>query len=252
LIPLDEQASLHVSETLRQYGWIAAAALPAAIVLFANFWPAWKRWGERMLFVLVMAFVPFVFAFVISLKSMCLGARWLIAASPFLYLALSAAAWEIVQKSRKDGGQTWKSYAGWCAAGIFALLLLISLQQYYFNPRYGREQWRDVALYIENNGSAGQKDLIVYDPAYFDMCYEYYQKRAFAGLPATPELRQALTASKSEVVRRVGGYRRVWLVRSHHFTDEVLDALRGVLQQRCYRRFPKHNAIEVFGFDVPT
>ena len=49
-----------------------------------------------------------------------------------------------------------------CAAvGLYSVLLLVSLYNYYFTPRFGREQWREAVAYIESQDSG--KTVIVFD-----------------------------------------------------------------------------------------
>jgi hypothetical protein len=58
-------------------------------------------------------------------------------------------------------------------------------------------------------------------------------------------VRKAFQSSPAEVDSRIAGFRRVWLVRSHSYSEGVLDALKGVLAERSRRTFPKQNGIEV-------
>ena len=95
LIPLDEEAVQHIPQTLRANWWIVAASL-LSITALVPFWRlAWKRWGDQMLFVFTMALMPVILAFLISFKVMLFDERYLIPASPFLYVLVSAVVWEI-------------------------------------------------------------------------------------------------------------------------------------------------------------
>lgn len=250
LVPLDAQAVQHVRQTLAASGWILVLALGSLAVLLPFLWQAWKRWREPFLFTLVHATLPLFLAFFVSFKKMLFDERYMIPSSPYVYILLAAGAWEVVMLSRKKGEARWKAYAGSGAIAAYVLLLVVSLYNYYFVPRFGKEQWRDVVSYIESNSAPDKSTLIAFDPGYMDRGYWYYQKR---GLPIWPLEDEGLQPLKSgDLLReRVRGVRKLWLVRSHYLSDDALNAFRKAFPQASYRVFPNSNGIEVFQFDIP-
>ena len=246
LIPLDEQAVQHIPQTLRANGWIMVLSLLSLAILLPYCWRAWKRWGEPMLFTIAMCTVPVVLAFLVSFKVMVFDERYMIPASPFLYLAIAAGCWEIVLQYRDNRG----ARAGIAAMAAYSLLLLISLYNYYFNPRYGKEEWRDAIAYIERSSDQDVKDLVAFDPEYLHWCYAYYGKRALPEWPVTAESLQEALNSPEKFKERIRGFRTVWLVRSHFDSDDALNLFRRTIPQQSFLEFPKGKGIEVYSFDA--
>lgn len=248
LIPLDEQAVQHVGATLRANWWILSLSLLSFMVMAYYAWRAWKRWGEPMLYTATMCIVPVILAFLVSFKVMVFDERYMIPASPFLYLVMAAGCREILQH-REEAGHSWSTRIGIGAIGAYCLLLLISLGNYYFNPRYGKEEWRQATTYIESASSQDVKDLVAYDPEYLHWCYEYYSKRSLPEWPINAESLKEVTNSPEKFTEHIRGFRTVWLVRSHYDNDDVLNFFRTNLPQVSFREFPKGKGIEVYAFD---
>lgn len=249
LIPLDEQAVLHVGASLRANWWILALSLLSFTVLACYAWLAWKRWGEPMLYTATMCTVPVILAFLVSFKVMVFDERYMIAASPFLYLAMAAGCWEILRRREKPA-TPFSVRLGIGAIGAYCLLLLISLGNYYFNPRYGKEEWRQATAYIENASSHDGRDLVAYDPEYLHWCYDYYGKRSLPEWPMDAGSLKEVINSPEQFAKHIRGYRTVWLVRSHYLNDDILNLFRKYLPQVSCREFPKGKGIEVYAFDA--
>lgn len=249
LIPLDEQAVLHVAATLRAYWWILALSIFSFTVLAWYAWRARKRWGEPMLYVATMCIVPVVLAFLVSFKVMVFDERYMIPASPFLYLVMAAGCREILAR-RATAGHSFAIRLGVAAIGAYCLLLLISLGNYYFNPRYGKEEWRQATAYVDGASSQDAKDLVAYDPEYLHWCYEYYSKRSLPEWPINADALSEIVNSHEQFAAHLRGFRTVWLVRSHYENDDVLDFFRQHLPQVSFREFPKGKGIEVYAFDA--
>ena len=249
LIPLDEQAVLHVGATLRANWWILALALFSFTVLACYAWRARKRWGEPMVYTATLCIVPVILAFLVSFKVMVFDERYMIPASPFLYLVMAAGCWEILQR-REKAQSAWSARIGIGAIGVYCLLLCISLGNYYFNPRYGKEEWRQATAYIEGASSQDVKDLVAYDPEYLHWCYEYYSKRSLPEWPMDAESLKEVLNSPEKFAGHIRGFRTVWLVRSHTDNDDILNLFRRKLPQVSFREFPKGKGIEVYAFDA--
>lgn len=245
LIPLDEEAVQHIQQTLQANWWILAAALLSMAALAPFMISAWRRWGEPMLFVFTMASVPVLLAWGVSFKVMLFDERYLIPASPFLYVVISAAVWEIYLLSASRAWSRSLVNAGRAACGIYAVLLGLALYHYYFNPRFAKEQWREADAYIDSLSVAGQSTLIVFEPDYLLPCYQYYTKRNLARWQLTPQVEAKVAELLKEQTR---GYQQIVLVRSHAAENTAANVMRGAFTEESYRKFAKANPIEVYSF----
>ncbi|MGD0907208.1 MAG: glycosyltransferase family 39 protein [Candidatus Acidiferrales bacterium] len=252
LIPLDDDAVRHIPQTLKANGWILAASLLSLAILLPFVRLAWKRWGDKLLFVLTIAVVPVVLAFLVSFKVMLFSERYLIPSSPFLYIVVAATIWEVWRLAATKEGPRWPVHAGWAASGIWAVLLALSLHNYYSNPRFGKEQWREADTYIDSLAQPGENTMILFDPDYLSPCYQYYTTRNLRGWRITPQVEAKLETSGTLLEEQTQGYQHIVLVRSHDNEDTVVNAMRKVFSQQGYRKFDRANPIEVYSFRVPT
>ena len=199
-----------------------------------------------MLFVFMMAFAPVLLAFFVSFKVMLFDERYLIPASPFLYMLVAATIGEIWLLAERESQQRRLMYAGWTACAVYCVLLSLSLYHYYFNPRFGKEQWREADAYIDALVPPGQNALIVFDPDYLLPCYRYYTTRNLTGFQVTPQIETKLETSGTLLEEHTRGFQRILLVRSHDNKDTVLNAVRRNFTQESYRKFNRANPIEVY------
>lgn len=248
LIPLDDEAVRHIPQTLRANGWILVASILTLAIL--AFWGrrAWKRWGDKFLFVFTMATVPVVLAFLVSFKVMLFDERYLIPSSPFLYMVFAATICEIPFVARKKVSPDWSTYVGWTAAGVWAALLMVSLYHYYFNPRFGKEEWREADAYIDSLVPRGDNAMIVFDPDYLLPCYRYYTTRDLPGWRVTPPIEAQLATSETLLSEKTEGFQHILLVRSHDEEDTVVRAMQISFREQSYRKFNRANPIEVYMF----
>jgi mannosyltransferase len=248
LIPLDDEAVRHIPETLKANWLILTAAIISVAMLTPFLLKACKRWADRMVFLLVMAFVPVLLAFLVSFKVMLFDERYLIPASPFLYVIVAATVWEIWLLAGRGGKTSRILYAGWGACGIYCILLALSLHNYYFNSRFGKEQWREADAYIDSLTPITETAIIVFDPDYLVPCYGYYTTRNLPSWQVTSNLATELRTSPELLDEHTRGYQHILLVRSHADEDWVLDAMAKAFTQESYRKFTKANPIEVYSF----
>ena len=232
LIPLDGDAVTHIRITLMHFAPLLLGATFSVAVLLPFVWLAWKRWGDRLEYALVAAVAPVLLAFLVSFKVMVFDERYLIAAAPFLYIVVAAAIVELLGW-RKGRVPAWQSSAALAAMGLFSVLLLVSLYNYFFNPRFGREQWREAVAYVESQDSG--KTFIVFDPKWVHSCYDYYQKRS---LPYG-SVRDVSDRGK------LAGYDSVWLVQSESDSVTSQDIFQAQYKRDFHRVFPKGGGIEV-------
>ncbi len=232
LIPLDGDAVTHIRSTLTHFAPLLLGATLSVAVLLPFAWLAWKRWGDRLEYALVAAVAPVLMAFLVSFKVMVFDERYLIAAAPFLYIVVAAAIAELLGW-RKGRVPAWQSSAALAAVGLFSVLLLVSLYNYFFNPRFGREQWREAVAYIESQDTG--KTFIVFDPKWVHRCYDYYEKR---GLPYGP-------VSDLSDGGKLAAYDSIWFVQSESDSKVSQDIFGDQYKPDSQRVFPKGGGIEV-------
>ena len=252
LIPMDDQAVRHVVQTLAGNWWILAMAILSLSLLLAFWRLAWKRWPEPMLFVFVMGTVPVLMAFLVSFKIMLFSDRYLIAASPFIYMSVAAAIAEFWCASQTAPTRQLAVYRGWAACGLFCVLLVLSLRNYYFNPRFSKEQWRQADAYIDASVHVGEKAIIIFDPDYLVGCYRYYSTRDLESWRVTPQIEAKLATSDELLREHTQGYQQIFLVRSHDESDTVVTAMRKAFSLEHYQKFSRANPIEVYSFRGST
>jgi mannosyltransferase len=241
LIPLDGDAVNHIRTTLLHFAPLLLAATLSVTILLPFVWRAWKRWGDRLEYALVAAVAPVLLAFLVSFKVMVFDERYLIAAAPFLYIVVAAAIVELLQW-RKGHVAIWQSWASLAAVGLYSTLLLASLYNYFFSPRFGREQWRDAVAYVEAQDVG--KTFIVFDPRWLHRCYDYYQKQ---GLPYG-------TVNDISDRTKLAGYDSIWFVQSDADSKVAPDVFGAQYKRASYRVFPKGGGIDVslFRADSPV
>ena len=232
LIPLDGDAVTHIRSTLTHFAPLLLGATLSVAVLLPFVWLAWKRWGDRLEYALMAAVAPVLMAFLVSFKVMVFDERYLIAAAPFLYIVVAAAIAELLGW-REGRVPAWQSSAALAAVGIFSVLLLVSLYNYFFNPRFGREQWREAVAYIESQDTG--KTFIVFDPKWVHRCYDYYEKR---GLPYGP-------VSDLSDGGKLAAYDSIWFVQSESDSKAPQDIFGDQYKPDSQRVFPKGGGIEV-------
>jgi len=235
LIPLDNQAVTHIRQTLLHFAPLLLLAVLSVMALLPFVWRSWKRWGDPLLYVMLSACIPVLLAFLVSFKVMLFDERYLIAAAPFLYMIVAAAVAELLWWHREHG-LDWRTGATLAVVGLYSMLLLVSLYNYYFTPRFGREQWREAVAYVEAQDSG--KTVIVFDASWLLHCYDYYQKRGFPHVAIT----------ESSDLSQLAGYDSVWLIRSHSNSATVQDLLETQLQQDSSRTYSNGDGIEVSHF----
>jgi hypothetical protein len=184
-------------------------------------------------------------AFLVSFKVMLFDERYLIASAPFLYMVVAAAVAEVLLW-RKQGPPVWQGWSALATLGLYSFLLIVSLYNYFFAPRFGREQWREAVAYVESEESG--KTVIIFDPGWLYHCYDYYQTRSLPYLSLTDGSQKGSVASPVAMRAQVAGYDSIWLIRSHSDSTAIQDTLKAQFTQDSYRAFPKGEGIAVWHF----
>ncbi len=138
--------------------------------------------------------------------------------------------------------------AGAVALAGYGVLLTVSLYNYYFSPRFGKEQWREAVALVDSRATSS--DLILLDPDYLRHGFNYYGRRSIATLPLTDPLLERTLSRDPEMMARLRQHDRIWLVRSHYQDDRLLNLLRETLAQQDRFVFPKGKGIEIHQFAV--
>ncbi len=249
LIPLDEQAASHIRETLLAAAPVLAAAILCVFILIPFGWLAWKRWGDRFLYIATFATVPVLLAFLVSFKVMMFDERYLMAASSFLYITAAATVAEIFAW-RRERKSAWRGWIGIAAAGTGAMLLAISLYQYYFVDRFGKDQWREAVAYLETTG--GPRDFILFYPDFLHYGYDYYRKGDLPYLKLTPEAASEVVTSPETLRTQTSGFNRLWLVRAGDDNDIVLKTVRSLFPEENHQYFSRANGISLYSFRIDS
>lgn len=99
--------------------------------------------------------------------------------------------------------------------GIIALIIILSVGNLYgYFTKINKQQWREVAIYIEKNAS--DKDVIVLSPGYtLKGIFDYYSKRSDLNkIPFNTETGHIKEDERKKIEAVVKGFDVVWLVTS--------------------------------------
>ncbi len=102
---------------------------------------------------------PAFIGLLLSLKSPMLSERYLIAVLPFSLIFILGAL--DVMRLR-----------GQLAILLFLGLLIIGDMAFFFNPQFGKAQWREAASYVSS--TVGEDDVIMIEPDYVTPVFRYY------------------------------------------------------------------------------
>jgi mannosyltransferase len=144
--------------------------------------------------------VPFVVGLLISSKVPMLSERYLIVSFPvFLFVCLAF----------QDFSRRWSV----AATGLFFVLLVVGDIAYFFNPLFGKAQWRDAAGYVER--ILDHDGLVLVEPDYAAPIFQYY----FRGPQPVYalhllKLENARSEAESQLHRRLRGHRSFVLITS--------------------------------------
>ena len=242
LIPLDRNAVNNIRGTLLDNAPYLIGAIAAMALLLPFVWRGFQHWKHRAALVYLMTVAPVVSCFIVSFKESVFDERYMLSVAPFLCLALAAAVAEVFSETRP----LWR-LAGFTAAGLYVALLLIALAHLFFEPRFGKEQWRVAIAALETQADPA-RDQILLEPDYLHLALMYYGRR---GVPFTRILdqdRASIIGQQSPLEEKFRHARRVWFVRSHHEDDQILDALRRQFDQKNFRHYSVANHIEIYEF----
>lgn len=175
-------------------------------------------------------FLPPLISLVLSLKIHILSERYLTLSFPAYILLISYAIISIKKPLLK------KIFFGICC-----IIFLVGLWQYYFNPEFGKEQWRDVAGYIVEN--AQKDDIILLDAHFVAPLFCHYYGRCGENVEG---IRSMESLDHLKLPRYI---HRIWLIQSHSDLDEkIVDALNKKYSFINKKVFPYEMGIKVYQY----
>jgi uncharacterized membrane protein len=248
LIPMNESAVLNIRTTLAS-GWpVVVLSLCSFCVLMLSGFRAARYYWRGFVFAVIMAVGPILLALIVSFKVPLLDRRYLIAASPPLYFILASGA----VYTWFTGSRVARFVVTGSALAVVGLAML-STWQYYHDPRFGREQWREVVSYIE--ARADTHDLVVFHVGYLIHPYKYYEDRLDSPkrldhLSLAERFPDVASGEYSSARETLSKHDRIWLIRSHLTGVGSSEAVLRLLQEEfpsleSTEFFPKAKGIEV-------
>lgn len=238
-IILDTAAKQNYIHTLKIYSPILILfCLSFGILFCLGMWKSFQnRYSAIILFTVLFGIVAA--AALISLKVMIFDDSYLILCSPAFYIFIAIGIYNIKYK-----------FLRWGAVGLISLLLLFSLFNYFFNPRFGKDQYRDAARFVATFEHS--HDIILFHKPYIDCAFNYYYK---GPLPKYQLPNQAISETSQEftaVKKIIQNHPRFWLILSQNFdTDSAYpDLLAKFYPVVLKREFTTNNGITVYLYQV--
>jgi len=176
------------------------------IILILGVFGAYRRSGGWLLPVFMVGYLLSVVVGLAAgslIKPMYQGMRHIIAGSSAFILLLSLGVVTIPKRPR------------WLPSAAMALLLigpLISLNNFYNEDSYAKDEVRELIAYIEKR--AGDRDIVVYNNAILLAFHWHYQQRddlPVTALPVYPYPADENTTAK--LIELSGEYERIWFVK---------------------------------------
>ena len=173
------------------------------------------RWEIRLLntdmfFLLaVWLLTPIILPFIISLFSTPIyWTKYTIVASLAFYILVSKGINNIRRK-----------YFKLLVISVVVIFSLLYIQGYY--TKTTKQQWREVANYIDKNADKG--DLLLFHMGHMDIVFDYYSKRTDLIKRRFPtKTPNGVEEIVKELEATVNGYKRVWVIVSHSKLEEGL------------------------------
>jgi uncharacterized membrane protein len=214
VVPLDRTAVNNLADTLLS----SAPALVVSLVLFCliamTFYRIFRTQSDQFVF-LIATLSPWFLSIVISFEVMIFDRRYLIGTFSIFVVLLAKTILSLSERSSRVLG---------C---VYLLTLCLGVGRYFFDSRYGREQWRDVSAALRANWT--KNSCLLLQPDYLDVPLSYY----FGPLPeCTIKLFGDKLADPS-VLTHPGP---LALVRSHSFLEDV----------ETYLRTERHTVLDIF------
>ena len=244
--------------TFRQYGGSKVAMNLGFLLAFlsiatlnrARGGPGWKRLGEwlasfRQRIILTdlgkiwllscWLFIPILLPFFVSqVVSPIYSDKYTIMASSAFYLLIAKGTQNLAYKPAKI-----------IVVTVIIILSFINVKAYY--GKVHKEQWREVASYVDTSGKPG--DLILFNSGRCMPPFDYYSRRSDLIKKPFPEInRKVDDVTIKGLIPIVKDRGRVWLILSHHRDPkELIVRTLGKIYSVAYHH--KFKGIEVYLFE---
>lgn len=214
-------AELHEPEPLRTA--LASAHLIAPILLLVTALllvgslAVWRRSRTALASIALLVMVPIAFS--------VLGAVVMHYTFNVRYVTIAFPGFVVLLAS---GILAFRSPpARWLSGAAILLVDAVALGNYYFDPRYAREDNRGASAFIQRVGSL-DSDLVVVSAPYTSLALDYYLRRSprlVAPVPGEPPRGKPM-AVESEAARLLEGRDRFWLFLSRTYHSDPENSLR--------------------------
>ncbi len=210
---------------------LALAAVTHGTLMVLGIRKLWER-PDRGRIVLGTCFGPMLLALAVAPIIIMIGDRYFMVSFPF-YLILLAAGVSSLRPARHGWGP-W-------APALAAAYVVVSgwaLYDYYHDPEFGKEQWKEVAAFVDER--ARSDDLTVVVSGFAIRSFDYYYSRVDG--PGTVVPGDRLTDAQ------VASADRIWIVLSHAGDGSaVLQRFLDTHLVETERFYPKETGIRVLG-----
>ena len=203
--------------------WVLFVAVLFSLLLVVGFRSLLRSGGVRALQAALYIALPLGLLLVICWQNAkAFNVRYMLVAFP-VYVCIVAAGIHAVPGA-------WKK----AVAGLLFLVLAVSLENFYFDPRYAKEDVRGAARYVEANIS--DEDCVL-APTVWEVFQHYFKRPNPVSMLAAPAgtPRDVL---EERLGRHLGGCRTVWYVRSREWDSDPEGELALALG-RLYRETAK-------------
>ncbi len=241
LIPMDEAAIQDIPGTLSAFAPYLILACVTALLLAVLLIRGKQLWTLRL--PLIMAFAPALMCWLVSVKLPMFDERYMLPASPFLYLLVAAAL--LGNAAPPISGKPILRLVA--TIGLLAALS-VSLYNYYWNPRFGKEQWRELVQYVASQSPEGPQTRVLADPDYLAAPLRYYQTSSMQVLNTNWDLLQVIPTDDQALPRYVGGCSGLWLVQTHQYNQIVKDQLSQACVLIEEKHYPRAKGIMLYRF----
>lgn len=190
---------------------------------------------DENFFLLVWLITPIFLPYIISQFSTPIYlTKYTIVASLAFYILISKGIKNISHKLLK-----------FFVISVIILISVVNVKEYY--TKIDKEQWRDVANYIETNAKNG--DLLLFNAGIQNFIFNYYSKRTdLIKKPFPEKYEQVDEKNITELRPTVEGYKRVWLILSHS-TDKKGLIIKKLIEAYNLTYQEKYVDIKIYVFE---
>ncbi len=219
-------------------GTAAGVALVFGIVFLIGWWRARKPRADWGIVTLILwTLVPIGAMYVISLSRPAYNPKFLLLATP-AFLILVARGLARIHPGIFERGEAYPrpapllSYLFWAFSIVVAVGFFPSLENYYFNPRYARDDYRAIARFIDANERAGD-GILINAPGQIDVVR--YYRRGNQPLFLLPRMRPPdPTTTRADVDEMIGKTQRLFAI---YWSTDQSDPQRIVETRLAERAF---------------